>query len=299
MDLLSVAESPLLGNALLGVVLFLIAFELVVYVVKRRAIDIKESAASWAIGIGYFLIVVTGSKILYYGALFYVYENFRFWTVDPTNPWNWLALFLIGDFYFYWWHRLEHRCRFFWCAHENHHSAREYTFSTAVRMPWAQLVFDPILILWKPLLGFHPVMYALVDSVNMIADQLLHTRLIGKLGVFEKVFNTPSHHRVHHGSDLEYLDSNYGSRLIIWDRMFGTFSEEQQEPRYGLTKDVGSYNPFRIVVHGYLELWRDVRDAARWIDKVMYLWKPPGWRHDGPSQSSDARRARLAAATAS
>lgn len=151
---------------------------------------------------------------------------------------------------------------------------------------------DPILTFWKPLLGFPPVMYPIVDALNMIADQLLHTRLIGKLGPIEAVFNTPSHHRVHHGVDLEYLDSNYGSRLIVWDRLFGTFVEEKHEPTYGLTHNVDSYNPFKIVAHGYASLWKDIQRAPRITEKLRYLYKAPGWRHDGPNESTAARRSR-------
>lgn len=126
----------LAGNGLLIVVVFLIALEMTIYAVRRRSLDVRESFASWAVGIGYFFIAVGGSKLLYYSMLLYVYDHFRIWTADAGNLWHWLVLILIGDFYFYWWHRLEHNCRIFWASHENHHSAREYTFSTAVRMPW-------------------------------------------------------------------------------------------------------------------------------------------------------------------
>jgi sterol desaturase/sphingolipid hydroxylase (fatty acid hydroxylase superfamily) len=157
-------------------------------------------------------------------------------------------------------------------------------FATALRQkwnPWFELVF------WLPLpfLGFAPWTIYLAFGFNLIYQFFVHTELVGKLWrPVELVFNTPSHHRVHHGSDPEYLDKNYGGILIVWDRLFGTFVEEQRRPRYGLTKPVGTYHLLRLQYGDYAQILRDVRAADRWRDRLGHLFGPPGWAPAGSAQ---------------
>jgi sterol desaturase/sphingolipid hydroxylase (fatty acid hydroxylase superfamily) len=284
------------GPWMVAAIAILITLEGLASLAVGRGFDLKEEAASWGVGIGYFAVNVVGAKLLTLGLYLYAYEHHRLFDWTLASPWTWVAMLVAGDFVYYWMHRFEHEIRFFWAAHENHHSALRYTFGTAIRMPWGEILYHPIIGLWAPLLGFHPVMYPVMGTFNLLMGLLQHTDLVRRLGPLEWVFATPSHHRVHHGGDLLYLDRNYGARFIVWDRMFGTFQREEGQPTYGLTKNLGTHNPFRIVVHGYASLFADVRRAPRVADKLRYLVKPPGWSHDGPDQSSRARRASLAAA---
>jgi sterol desaturase/sphingolipid hydroxylase (fatty acid hydroxylase superfamily) len=283
------------GPYLLVAVVALIALEGIVARLARRKVDLPEEAASYGVGIGYFAINVVAKNVLFLGAYVAVYERARLFSWSIHSPWAWAAFLLLGDFVYYWTHRAEHEIRLFWAAHETHHSARTYTFGTAVRMPWGEVLYLPIVGFWAPLLGFPPEMYPVVGAFNLLCGLLQHTELVKTLGPLEWVFATPSHHRVHHGSDLEYLDCNYGARLILWDRLFGTFRAETKTPTYGLTTNLDTRNPLRIATHGYTALLHDLRRAPRWSDRLRYLFLPPGYRHDGPDESARARRARQAA----
>jgi len=188
------------------------------------------------------------------------------------------AVALVGwDFAYYWHHRLEHECRLFWASHVNHHSSRFFNLSTALRQPWTPftaLVFFPPLAL----VGVPPWMIMVSGGLNLIYQFWIHTEIIGRLPRwFEAVMNTPSHHRVHHGSNPEYLDKNYAGVLIVWDRLFGTFVEERARVVYGLTKNITSYNPFVIAFHEYAAILRDVRAARSWRDRLGIVWHGPGW----------------------
>lgn len=199
------------------------------------------------------------------------------WHVPTDTWWGWVLLFVVVDFAWYCYHRFSHRVRIGWAAHQAHHSSEYFNLGTALRQkwnPWLQAMF------WLPLaaLGFAPWAIFLAFSCNLIYQFFTHTELIGRLPApIEFVFNTPSHHRVHHGSDEEYLDRNYAGILIIWDRMFGTFQRELHTPTYGLTKPVGTYNVLKLQYHEYGSIARDVRAARRWRDKLGYLFGPPGW----------------------
>jgi len=134
-------------------------------------------------------------------------------------------------------------------------------------------------------------MYPALQVFNLLGGLLLHTRLIQSLGPLEWFFNTPSHHRVHHGTELAYLDRNYAARFIIWDRMFGTFQKELDEPTYGLTEPLDTYNPFRISAQGYLDLWRDMKAAPSWSIRFQFMFRPPGWHYEKPLKTVRALRA--------
>lgn len=185
---------------------------------------------------------------------------------------------LVGwDFAYYWRHRAEHRVRILWACHVNHHSSRRYNLSTALRQPWTPLselvVFPPL-----ALVGVPPWMIMVSGGLNLIYQYWIHTEVVDRLpGWFEAVFNTPSHHRVHHGSNPEYIDKNYGGVLIVWDRLFGTFEPERARVVYGLTKNIDTYNLLSIAFHEYRAVLRDAIAARGWRDRVGVLLRGPEW----------------------
>lgn len=197
----------------------------------------------------------------------------------PSDAWYTWVLAIVGtDFLYYWYHRGAHRIRLVWATHQAHHSSEYYNFATALRQKWNN---SGEIVAWLPLplLGVPPWMVFTGFSISLVYQFFVHTERIGRLpGPVEFVFNTPSHHRVHHGSDAEYLDRNYGGILIIWDRLFGTFRPETHRPTYGLTTPVTSHNPFWLQTHEYVAIWRDLRGAASWGERLGYAFGPPGWR---------------------
>ncbi|WP_128891604.1 sterol desaturase family protein [Erythrobacter sp. HKB08] len=210
--------------------------------------------------------------------------------------WVWPIAFVLDDLAYYLFHRTAHRVRWFWASHVNHHSSQHYNLSTALRQTWTgffagSFVFRLPLVL----IGFHPGMLAICAGFNLIYQFWIHTEAIGKMPRwFEAVMNTPSHHRVHHATNPRYLDRNYAGVFIIWDRMFGTFEEERPDEeriRYGIVKQLGSFNLLWAVFHEWIGIARDLA-AAPWRHKLSYLWREPGWTHDGSRDTSDMIRAR-------
>ena len=198
------------------------------------------------------------------------------WSI-PLTWWGLAAALLVADFIYYWEHRIAHEVRLLWTQHAVHHSSRDMNIVTAVRFGplegiWAMIVHIPMI-----LMGFAPEVVIGGQIVVLAYQTWLHTELIGKLGPLERVLNTPSHHRVHHGCDDKYLDRNYAGVLIIWDRMFGTFQEEEETPRYGLKRDFDSQNPLVVWFSELPDLYRNLRDARSLREVRMYLFGPPGW----------------------
>jgi sterol desaturase/sphingolipid hydroxylase (fatty acid hydroxylase superfamily) len=197
--------------------------------------------------------------------------------IDPHAWWAWVLLFFLDDLAYYWFHRVSHESRVFWASHVVHHSSRHYNLSTALRQTWVPMTYLPF---WLPLLllGFPPWMVLLAQSWSLIYQFGLHTERIGRLPRWaEAVINTPSHHRVHHGSNDRYLDKNYGGILIVWDRMFGTFEPETERVRYGLTKNLTTFNPVHVAFHEYRAMWADVRRASTWRERFGVVFHGPGW----------------------
>jgi sterol desaturase/sphingolipid hydroxylase (fatty acid hydroxylase superfamily) len=191
------------------------------------------------------------------------------------------ALLLLDDFCYYWFHRVHHESRFFWAAHVTHHSSQYYNLSTALRQSWTPLTswifYVPVM-----LAGFTPAQWALMHSVNLLFQYWIHTERIHRLPRwFEYVFNTPSHHRVHHGANPQYLDTNYGGILIVFDRVFGSYVAEQDQAVYGLTKNIATYNPIRVAWHEFVAIGRDVAGARSWGDRWRYAFGQPGWSPRG------------------
>lgn len=220
--------------------------------------------------------------------------QFRLFDI-PMERWeSWLALALSVDLAYYWLHRCSHEIRWMWALHSVHHSARQITFSVAYRLGWTSLLSGPWLFLipvcW---IGFDPRMVALMYAANLLYQFWLHTEMVPKLGFLERFLNTPSHHRVHHAIEPEYLDRNYGGVLILWDRLFGTFSEERTgAPRsYGLVRQIDTLNPLTIAFAEWLAMIGDLRRASSVREAWGYMFGPPGWSPDGSRLTTRAVRA--------
>jgi sterol desaturase/sphingolipid hydroxylase (fatty acid hydroxylase superfamily) len=214
--------------------------------------------------------------------------------------WVWIGAFVLDDFNYYWVHRTGHRVRWFWASHVNHHSSQHYNLSTALRQTWTGFpALSFAFRIWPALLGIHPAMLATVAGINLVYQFWIHTEAIRRMPRwFEAVFNTPSHHRVHHATNPRYLDRNYAGTLIVWDRLFGTFERERDEepPHYGIVRQLGSFNLLWTAFHEWIGIARDLWTAP-WRHKLDYLLRPPGWSHDGSRESSDSIRARWRAST--
>ncbi|MEU9127173.1 sterol desaturase family protein [Kitasatospora sp. NPDC048540] len=196
----------------------------------------------------------------------------------PVLWWTVPLMLLAQDFCYYWQHRGHHVIRILWASHVVHHSSRHYNLSTALRQPWTGatgwVFYVPMI-----LAGVHPAALAFCSSVNLVYQFWIHTERIGRLPrPFEYVLNTPSHHRVHHASQGGYLDRNFGGILILFDRLFGSFTAETARPVYGLTKNLSTYNPLRVATHEYVSIGRDLAAAGSWGDRVRHLIKGPGWQ---------------------
>jgi sterol desaturase/sphingolipid hydroxylase (fatty acid hydroxylase superfamily) len=198
--------------------------------------------------------------------------------LDASDWWVWVALFFADDLAYYWFHRVSHESRLFWASHVVHHSSQHYNLSTALRQTWVPMTYFPF---WLPLplLGFPVWMILLAQSWSLIYQFFLHTERVRRLPRWaEAVLNTPSHHRVHHGANDVYLDRNYGGILIVWDKLFGSWVPEGERVRYGLTKNIRTFNPVQVAFHEYIAMWRDIRAARRWRDRLGYALRGPGWR---------------------
>ena len=239
---------------------------------------------AWAsISMGLVSVATTaGWKLLALLGYAAIYAYLAPWHLPSTQWYTWVIAILGVDLLFYTYHRIAHRVRLIWATHQAHHSSQYFNFATALRQKWNNsgeiLIWIPL-----PLLGVPPWMVFASFSINLIYQFWVHTERIDKLWrPIEFIFNTPSHHRVHHGMDAEYLDKNYAGILIIWDRMFGTFQPEMFRPHYGLTKPVNTYNIWKLQTREYVAIARDVRRASAWRDRLGYIFGPPGWE---PRQS--------------
>ncbi|MBM3672948.1 MAG: sterol desaturase family protein [Actinobacteria bacterium] len=198
-----------------------------------------------------------------------------------TGPFAVLAAIIGWDFIYYWSHRMQHESRYMWAIHVVHHSSERYNLSTALRQPVADAFGTFIPYSSLCLLGFRPEVVETARGVNLLYQYWIHTETIRALPPkAEQVLNTPSHHRVHHGSNQQYLDRNHGSILIIWDRLFGTFEPEDEEVVYGLTKNIDTYAPLRVATHEYRDILRDVARSTTWRERLSYVVHGPGWAYD-------------------
>jgi len=258
--------------------------------VKLEDYEFKDAGTSIIMGLGnVFISIFTKIMIL---AIFLFLYKFRFFTI-PFVWWAWLVLLFAEDFCYYWFHRISHESRLFWASHVVHHSSQKYNLSTALRQTWSGSFYT--FIFWFPLIiiGFHPIMVLVQMSISLIYQYWIHTELIDKMPKwFEGIFNTPSHHRVHHATNPQYLDRNHAGIFIIWDRLFKTFEPEIEKPVYGLVTNINTYNPIKIAFLEWKNMLKDFYNSKTSLkNKFKYLIKPPGWKHDGTSiLSTDLRK---------
>lgn len=288
--------SFVLPYALRWLTLGLVALALLeLYWLKRKGIafDWRETANSFLISVGQRVAGLAGAGL--YGGVFYLAWQHRLFEIPLDNAWAWAGLFLGQEFLYYWQHRLSHECRWFWASHAVHHSPNFFNLSAAYRLSWTapftgqSLIFLPLVWLGFPL----PAVFAVL-GLNLLYQFWLHTELVPSLGWFDRIFNSPANHRVHHAANLEYLDANYGGVLIIFDRLFGTWRPEQTAIpcRFGLVYPQTSHNFLHILFDEWLKLGHDFRHAPTWRAKLGYLWHAPGWRHAGEGSTTQQLRRR-------
>ncbi|MCI5058388.1 MAG: sterol desaturase family protein [Flavobacteriales bacterium] len=262
------------------IILGLLLFEFIYCLIKNNGYyKFQDTIANFGTAIGNQCVNLVVAVLVYksYG---YLFDNFSLWNVEPTW-WSYIILLILIDFLFYWFHRIGHTINIFWAAHMPHHSSEEMNMAVGLRASVTQRLFS-FLFYWPlPILGFSPEMIYTMTALHLLNGFWHHTRVIPKLGWFEKYFNSPSHHRVHHGTNTQYLDKNYGELLIIWDKIFGTFEEEHEEVCYGVTHPPRTWDPMNIYFQYWKQLWDDAVAAPYWIDKFRVWFMPLGWRPRG------------------
>ncbi len=218
-----------------------------------------------------------------FGFFFGLFTGFVYLWIYEASPlkmpmdawWPWLILLFADDFLYYWFHRVSHESRFMWNFHVVHHSSNEYNLSVAVRQSWFSGIAHWVFYLPAAALGFPLWAFVLMHGINLIYQFWIHTELIDRLGWFEYVFNTPSHHRVHHGVNKQYLDKNYAGIFIIWDRLFGTFEPEVEPVKYGITTPLNSYNPLWANTHAWFEMFEKMKSEASLTGKLRCIFDSP------------------------
>lgn len=278
-----------------GFILFIL---LEAWVARRRGLQVFHLPVALSdIGCGItsqlFNLLTFGLGVAAYAAVY----AWRGWDLDPTSGWTWLLGMLGVDFLYYWWHRASHEVNVLWAAHVVHHQSEDYNLAVALRQAFlTNLTMIPF-YLPLALLGLPPAVYVAAKGLNALYQFWIHTELIRRLGPLERVLNTPSHHRVHHAVNPQYLDRNYAGILITWDRLFGSFEPERERPVYGITKPLRSLNPLWANVHYYLDIAALVATATRWQDRLYAAFAHPGWRPgrgDEAPLASDELSARAA-----
>jgi sterol desaturase/sphingolipid hydroxylase (fatty acid hydroxylase superfamily) len=240
----------------------------------------------------YLMLLNMGLDILMRGICLVIltyFFQFHFFRISNIYLY-WIVLIIGQDFLFYLLHYVDHYCRFFWAVHVTHHSSQEFNLTVGFRSSVFQPVYRFIYFIPLALCGFDGKDIMFIYSATQIYGILIHTKYINKLGFLEWIFSTPSHHRVHHGANIPYLDKNMGMLLIIWDRIFGTFQEEKETVKYGLTENIDSHHPAKVVFHEWANIIKDVKKPVSLKTKFMYIFGPPGWSHDGSKKTSNQLR---------
>ncbi len=268
---------------------FLIIFMIVEFLVARENYEIKDVLAGFGIAIGS-SIIASFTKVI---AVVVVFQ----WFFDVLEPirseylgyssigfawWAWVLAIISDDFNYYWHHRISHTVRILWACHVPHHSSKHFNLSVSIRNGWFVTFYKPIFWLWMACVGFEPIMIGSALIISSVYQYFLHTKLLGSYGPFGWVFNNPQAHEVHHSSNKEYLDKNHGGILLIWDRLFGTYQDllEEVSPKYGITKDPGTFNPVRLNTHEFEAIYSDVKNAKSFKHALKYIFGPPGWSTD-------------------
>jgi sterol desaturase/sphingolipid hydroxylase (fatty acid hydroxylase superfamily) len=255
----------------------LIGLELVITRIQEKDYyTLSDSVADLGCGLVSQLVEVALKTSLFAGYLS-LYAHARLFEIPVHSLAAWAGCLLGVDFLYYWFHRKSHEVNAFWAAHVVHHQSEEYNLAVALRQGAFQGAFSWVFYLPLAVIGFPPLMFLAVSSIDTLYQFWIHTRAIGKLGPLEWILNTPSNHRVHHGRNPKYVDRNHAGMLIIWDRMFGTYVPEQEEPVYGITTPLQSWNPVWANLHYWVDLFGKARRAARPVDKVRLFLARPGW----------------------
>ncbi len=264
----------------------LLGFMVTEYLVARENYDLKDSLAGFGIALG-------ASVVASFTKAFTVVVVFQ-WFFDVFTPlrqeylgyssigfawWAWILAVVADDFSFYWHHRFSHTIRLLWAAHVPHHSSQNYNLTVSIRNGWFITLYKPVFWLWMACVGFEPVMMGIALIINGIYQYFLHTKLVGSLGFFGKIFNNPYVHTVHHSSNVEYLDKNHGGIFLIWDHIFGTWQNiiEGIIPKYGILKNQETYNPIKLNTHEFKAIFHDVKRAKNIKEVWMYIFGSPGW----------------------
>jgi len=267
----------MLRPTVIAIPFFALMIALEAYWSRRKGSDeYSDSKDTWGNIFMGFMSVVWGALFgLVIGSIYLFCYEIAPYKFPAEAWWTWLVLFFVDDFAYYVFHRVSHESRLFWNFHVVHHSSEHYNLSVAVRQSWFSGILHWIFYAPIMLLGFAPWMFALMHGFNLIYQFWIHTRFIKTLGPFEYVLNTPSHHRVHHGVNNPYLDKNYAGVLIIWDKLFGSFVRETEEPRYGIIKAINSYNPLWINTHGWFEMIEAIKRQQTFTAKLRCIFASP------------------------
>lgn len=270
---------------------------------KKDLYEWKDLFSSLSIGVGSAVVAALFKTLALIFIFNFVYDLFNplvdgvrtnifGWQAFSYSWYVWLLCMLADDFSYYWFHRQNHMVRFFWAAHIVHHSSDNFNLGTAVRNGWFTLFYKPLFYVWIPALGFPPAMVLVCLGIESLWQFQLHSTYIPKLGFLEKILNTHTMHQVHHAKNLEYMDKNHGGILNVFDRIFGTFKEKDDEVEvaFGVTTPPNSFNPIVILTHEYKNIWNDMKKSSCWKHKYMYVFGPPGWSHDGSTKTVEEVR---------
>jgi sterol desaturase/sphingolipid hydroxylase (fatty acid hydroxylase superfamily) len=272
----------------LAIPFFFLLMGVELWVARRRGLSLyrfTDVLSCLGCGMTQQVLAVFAAAVLT-GGYVWLYQ-YRFFTFAPGSIWPWVIAFFAIDFAYYWWHRGSHEINVLWAVHEVHHQSEDYNLAVALR----QAVLS-VWTLWPlhlplALIGVPPVPFLIMSALSTLYQFWIHTELIGHMGWFERVFNTPAQHRVHHATNPRYLDKNYAATLCIWDRMFGTFEEEKEQPVYGLVKPLGTFNPLYAQVKLFESLWHRTGELHG-MDKVRVWLKGPDWGHPPAPEVSRA-----------
>ena len=247
---------------------------------KQRSVRLNDAITDMSCGLGdqSMSLLVKGAVLIPYQL---AYQHVGIFKMPTNEVWTWVFGFMAVDFCYYWYHRFSHRVNIGWATHSVHHQSEEYNLSVALRQPWFSQFFSWAFYLPLAALGLPLEVYVTSFAFNLLYQFWIHTETIDKMGIFEEVFNTPSHHRVHHGTNPEYLDTNYAGVFIIWDRFFGTFKREEARVLYGTLKPLRSWNPIWANVGPWASLAALSRAQTSWADKVLVWFRPPEWTAGG------------------
>ncbi len=266
--------------------LILVAAETLFLVKEHKEHQLpKDAASSLLVGLGAGVFnSVAQALFLVIGYKLYA---LRIFTLPVGAWWSWVIVLLADDFIFYWFHRLSHEVRLLWASHAVHHSSNYYTLATALRIPWTGTYTKLAFWVWLPLFGIEPGMIMVTKSISVVYQFWLHTAIIKTLPRwFGILFVTPASHRIHHASNVPYLDKNHGGSFSFWDKLFGTYAIETVAPTFGLTTPIQTHNPFAIAFHEWRNVYTDLKKSGSWKNAFHYLFDAPGWSHNGRSKTA-------------